>query len=237
MKLYVNGDSHAAAAEAVTPHAFAEDDPRYNYLGRAPHPDNWAVGWPRGLADLVKAVLHTDAESASSNQRILRTTREWARANQAWARETLILVQWSTWEREEWWIDDRPYQVTASGTDCLPPGHEKRYKRWIADLDWQQCTQHWHSQIWDLHLELNELGFQHVFWNGNSDFAKIPPRQRHEWGKSYLDPYDPDGTQTAWLKHNGYHTIAPDSWHFGRDAHAAWAHLMLQYVINNNLMV
>ena len=57
MKLYVNGDSHAAAAEAVNTHAFAEDDNRYFYMGRAPHPENAAVSWATALARMVKAVL------------------------------------------------------------------------------------------------------------------------------------------------------------------------------------
>ena len=43
MILYVNGDSHTAAAEAVNAHAFAEDDPNLGYLHRLPHPDNLAV--------------------------------------------------------------------------------------------------------------------------------------------------------------------------------------------------
>jgi hypothetical protein len=49
--LYVNGDSHTAAAEAVNAHAFAEDDPYGNYLGRLPHPDNLSASWGRKLAD------------------------------------------------------------------------------------------------------------------------------------------------------------------------------------------
>ena len=40
MILYVNGDSHAAAAEAVNPHAWAMDDGLFYGLGRMPHPDN-----------------------------------------------------------------------------------------------------------------------------------------------------------------------------------------------------
>ena len=32
MILYINGDSHTAAAEAVTPHAFAEDESELFYL-------------------------------------------------------------------------------------------------------------------------------------------------------------------------------------------------------------
>ena len=42
MILYVNGDSHTAAAEAVNPHAFAMDDGQLFYMGRAPHPENFA---------------------------------------------------------------------------------------------------------------------------------------------------------------------------------------------------
>ena len=77
MILYVNGDSHAAAAEAVNCHAFAEDDHRYFYMGRVPHPDNSAVSWGKRLSDVIKTTYKCDAESASSNTRILRTTRQW----------------------------------------------------------------------------------------------------------------------------------------------------------------
>ena len=42
MILYVNGDSHTAAAEAVNPHAWAMDDGELFYMGRAPHPANLA---------------------------------------------------------------------------------------------------------------------------------------------------------------------------------------------------
>ena len=45
MLLYVNGDSHTAAAEAVNPHAFAMDDPTLEHLRRLPHPENLAVSW------------------------------------------------------------------------------------------------------------------------------------------------------------------------------------------------
>jgi len=58
MILYVNGDSHTAAAEAVNAHAFAEDDSALRYLGRLPHPDNLAVSWGRIVADSAKAIFN-----------------------------------------------------------------------------------------------------------------------------------------------------------------------------------
>lgn len=237
MKLYVNGDSHAAAAEAVNPYAFAEDDPRYNWMKRLPHPDNWQVGWPRRLSDNIKAVLHTDAESASSNARIMRTTRDWVARNQAWLAETLIVIQWSTWEREEWWIDGVSYQVTASGTDDVPAKWQKRYKQWIADMDWRQCTRRAHEEIWQLHLELQAQNVRHVFVNGNNHFGDIVTTQRRDWGAAYIQPYSPDFTYDAYLRRNRFQTVSPESWHFGQQAHAAWANFMLNYIIDNELLV
>jgi hypothetical protein len=235
MKIYVNGDSHAAGAEAVNSHAFAEDDSRYFYMGRAPHPENAAVCWPTVLARIIKAVMHNDSESASSNQRILRTTRDWIRLNQRWLPETVVLIQWSTWERQEWLIDGQYYQVNASGQDQVPASHHDAYRQFIAEVDWDQCMRYWHREIWNLHQELEQLGVRHVFMNGNSHFARIPESDRLEWNSSYLAPYDAAGTYDAWLKNHNFQTVSPDSWHFGADAHAAWAKFVLQYGNNNQI--
>jgi hypothetical protein len=235
MKLYINGDSHAAAAEAVNTYAFAEDDDRYFYMGRAPHPDNWKVSYARILGDILKCIVHCDAESASSNTRIRRTTREWVTRNQRWLPETVILIQWSTWEREEWWIDGRSYQVTASGIDDVPLDHQDRYRRWVMDIDWDQCVQKEHQEIWQFHLELEALGARHLFFNGNNHFASVLPDQQQNWGVSYIGAYDADSTYHAWLKCHGHDTVSAKSWHFGQPAHAAWASFVLQYGIANKI--
>ena len=235
MKLYVNGDSHAAAAEAVNQHAFAEDDASLNYMGRSPHPANWRVSWARCLADSVQAVLHTDAESASSNARIRRTTRQWVDKNRAWLPETVIIIQWSTWEREEWIIDGRPYQVTASGIDDVPTDHQDRYRQWVVDVDWDLCRAREHQEIWQLHQELEALNVRHIFFNGNNHFGEIESEHRQDWGGSYVSTYDPDLTYNAWLRCRGHATVSPESWHFGATAHAAWASFMLQYGIDHKI--
>jgi hypothetical protein len=170
MKLYVNGDSHAAAAEAVNQHAFAEDDSQYFYMGRVPHPQNFKVSWARRLSESLKLPLYCDAESASSNARILRTTREWINANLDSVADTLMIIQWSTWEREEWILDGKTYQVTASGTDDVPSDYRDRYRQWIIDLNYQTCTENAHREIWDFHNELLALGCRHIFINGNMLF-------------------------------------------------------------------
>jgi len=234
MILYVNGDSHTAAAEAVNQHAFAEDDPALVYLGRMPHPANLAVSWGRMLADALKATFKCEAESASSNTRILRTARAWAESHQH-RRDQLMIIQWSTWEREEWLLDGVYYQVTASGIDDVPSAYQDRYRQYIADLDWKQKQLQAHADIWCLHQELTDKRIPHVFFNGNNWFD-LPTSDQRDWGSAYISPYDSKGTYDQWLKSHGHDTVAPDSWHFGRRAHADWSRFVLQYCINNRLI-
>jgi hypothetical protein len=233
MIVYVNGDSHTAAAEATNVHAFAEDDHQYFYLGRAPHPDNLAVSWGHRLAQAVRATLRCEAESASSNARIIRTAREWL-PKAVEHQDVLAIIQWSTWEREEWLIGDTYYQVNASGIDHVPESAQQRYKEYVANIDWAQKTVQAHNEIWDFHLELEHLGIPHVFFNGNSDFSKI--QKKRDWGTSYIGPYDPKMTFDAQIRAANYQTVSPESWHFGKDAHSFWHSFMLQYIIDNNLI-
>jgi hypothetical protein len=236
MRLYVNGDSHTAAAEAVNTYAFAEDDPALFYMGRVPHPDNLAVSWCRKVSDALKSVLHCDAESASSNQRIMRTTRDWIEKNKPWLSETVMIIQWSTWERQEWLIDGTYYQINASGIDDVPVSHQEQYKQFVATVDWTQVTEQAHQDIWNFHLELQELGIKHVFFNGNNHFGDIDIEKRKDWLNCYIRPYDPASTYNQRLLDNGFDTVAPNSWHFGKDAHRFWGRFMLQYCIDNQLM-
>ena len=236
MILYVNGDSHTAAAEAVNCHAFAEDDSRYFYMGRAPHPDNLSVSWGKLLADNIKATFKCDAESAASNQRIIRTTRAWLDNLQSSVTQVLLMIQWSTWERQEWLIDDVWYQINASGTDSVPESHRDQYLEYVASINWDQSRSESHDQIWRFHEELTEKNVKHIFFNGNNDFSKISSDQRHDWGSSYISPYDSQMTYHQWLQNHGFHTVSPRSWHYGRDAHSAWQRFMLQYIIKNQLI-
>ena len=236
MKLYVNGDSHTAAAEAVNPHAFAEDDSRYGYLRRLPHPDNLAVSWGRRLSEVIKATFICGAESASSNARIMRTTREWIAQHPGDLDDVLMIIQWSTWERHEWLIDGVYYQVTASGTDDVPESDAMRYKEFVTNLDWQKATEQAHDEIWAFHEELSQQGIRHVFFNGNNHFGKIPESQRRDWGTAYIGPYDPKLTWHSYLIGRGCDTVSPLSWHFGKEAHSIWSRFMLQYIVSNNMV-
>lgn len=234
MILYVNGDSHTAAAEAVNNHAFAMDDGNLFYMGRAPHPENLAVSWGRLLANTLRASFHCGAESASSNARIMRTTREWL-TTQGYDQDLLVIIQWSTWEREEWQDKNGTYyQVNASGIDDVPESMKSQYKEFVANIDWQEKTKQAHKDIWEFHQELEANGIRHIFFNGNNDFG--PLTERYDWGPSYIDPYDPKKTFNYLIQDQGIQTVAPNSWHFGKDGHSYFHRFMLQYIITNKLI-
>jgi len=234
MLLLVNGDSHAAGAEAVNQYSFAYDDPEYVNMHRSPHPDNLRVSWGIKLAKMLAATPHVLAESASSNKRILRTTREFL--NEKWDGndDILIVVQWSTWEREEWQIDGKWFQINASGIDDVPDSHKQKYKEFVANVDWQKCTEHWHSEIWKFHKELTDKNIPHIFFNGNTNFSKI--RDQKDWGISYMDPYDESATYHNQLQALGYKTVSKDSYHYDAQAHSAWSKIMIRYIVDNKLV-
>jgi hypothetical protein len=174
MMLYVNGDSHAAAAEAVNVHAFAEDDPALFYLGRAPHPENLAVSWGKQLSLTLRAGLRCDAESASSNARILRTTRAWLSQVGSDHPDPLVIIQWSTWEREEWLHNGVYYQVGSSGIDHVPQELQEKYRNYVIGTDWKLKTEQAHKEIWTFHQQLTKQGIKHIFFKATMISAVLP---------------------------------------------------------------
>lgn len=222
MILYVNGDSHSAGAEAVNNYCFAEDDPFYHALGRIPHPDNERVSYGCNIANELFAVLHCDAESASSNSRIIRTTKEYLKQH----RPDAVIIGWSTWEREEWFHDGVYWQVNAGGIGHdWPDPIKEQYQQYIVELDWAAATSQAHKQIFELHTELSDLKIPHLFFNTYNDFGT---QLKKQWNGCYIDPYDPNMTYWRWLTNHGFQSNA--SYHFGPDAHRKWADFLLPHL-------
>jgi hypothetical protein len=163
----------------------------------------------------------------------MRTTRAWLQ-QQDTLKDTLVIIQWSTWERQEWQHDDVYYQVNASGIDHVPPVLAEQYRDFVVGVNWQECRQQVHDEIWQFHQELRLNHVRHVFFNGNSDFSGVA--NPHDWGVHYMAPYDPDNTYDRVLKNHGFPTVRPDSWHFGEAAHCFWAEHVLNYIKHNNLV-
>lgn len=241
MILYVNGDSHSAGAETANNYCFAEDDPLYWAMGRRPHPDNLRASYGCELANMMYAVLECDAESAASNTRILRTTEEYLKDNTP----DYLIIGWSTWEREEWLHEGTYFQVTSSGTDQVPTALKDQYKQWVIDQEHvtrERKLLQWHDQIYKFHLELKLKNIPHLFFNTYSDFSNIRSGKitthavdvipaEYDWDECYVGPYDQNYTYYFWLKDQGFDTVNPNSYHFGADAHAAWAAFLYQTYI------
>ena len=234
MILYANGCSHTAAAEAVVREAFAVDDGKAG-INRRPHPLNLAASWCTKLAEKLNAELVCAAESASSNDRILRTTQSWLENNADKLSQTFVVIQWTTWEREEWLHNGVWYQVNASGADWVPPELRQRYKEYVINHDYWAKTQEWHTKIWNLHCQLTNSNIPHLFYNGWSTFSDI--QDRHPFGTNYLGPYNRDLSYNSVLINNNFEWVTPNHYHFGANGHCFWAEYLLQYINDNNLIV
>lgn len=222
MILYVNGDSHSAGAEAVNDYCFAEDDSLYYNLGRIPHPDNEKASYGCLIANELYAVLHCDAESGSSNDRIIRTTKEYLKETTPDA----IIIGWSTHEREEWLYKDRLYQIDAGGFGFdWPEVFKEKYKLYIARIEWSECERREHEKIWNFHKELQELKIPHLFFNTFNDFTNQP---MEDWENCFIEPYDPEMTYYNYLKNHGF-TALP-SYHYRADGHRKWAEFLLPHL-------
>lgn len=246
MIIYVNGDSHSAGAEAVNSHCFAEDDSLYWALGRRPHPDNERASYGCHLANSLGAVLICEAESASSNDRIIRVTTDYINnCITNGADPDLLIIGWATWEREEWYNNNTYYQVTASGTDDVPNELRQQYKTWVIGQTHesrQLRLLYWHDKIYKFHRQLKELKISHLFFNTYSDFSSIRQRQiltgvrtlvpeEHDWEGCYIDPYDSKLTYYNWCLDRGFKTARPNSFHFKEDAHIAWADFLYKHYV------
>ena len=236
MILYINGDSHAAGAEAMLPHGWAEDDGRLWGQGRHPHPDNEAVSFGAELARLLGCERINQSQSGGSNPRIIRTTKEWIEQNPTQLADTFMLIQWSTWEREEWLHNGIWHQVNASGVDQVPPELEQKYRQYIVDIDYYAKCKQSHATIWEFHCYLKALGIKHVFFNGNRTFSDIGIADQKLWDQHYIDPYSLTGSYDAVLRYNGFDYVNPKTYHFGAKAHCFWANYVLQYIKDNQLL-
>jgi hypothetical protein len=148
--------------------------------------------------------------------------------------DLLVIIQWSTWEREEWLHDGVYYQVGASGIDHVPQALQEKYRNFVIGTDWKQKTEQAHREIWAFHQELADQGIKHIFFNGNNDFALV--KDHLDWGHNYIGPYDPKQTYDAIIRAQGIDTVAPNSWHFGSDGHATFHRFILDYIIKHKFL-
>jgi hypothetical protein len=210
MIVYVNGDSHSAGHDA--------GGPEHSY--------------GKHLASHLNMQFVCDAVPGCSNDSIISRTMKYLEHNTP----DLIVIGWSTWERETWWYHEQAYNITASGVDTVHPALADKYKQWVID----SCSPEFqnrvedrnHENIWCLHQVLLDKKIKHLFFNCFSHFfyTTAHNRPRYVWGNNYIDPYDQNYTYYYWLEQQGYTPSNPRYYHYGPDAHRAWADFLLPYI-------
>ena len=214
MILYVNGDSHSEGHDAVV---------------KGP---NLEHSYGKLLADRLGYEFACDARAGCSNDSIIRRTIKYLETN----KPDFLIIGWSTFERQDWFHRNRHYQVTASGYDKLPKGLHERYKQFVIDstkpeTQWR-TEKETHKKIIDLHLNLNKRRIKHLFFNCYSWFFYHDAHSwnKFDWQDAYIDPYQKNMTYYFWLEQRGYKPKNKKYYHYGADAHEAWADFLLPKV-------
>lgn len=236
MILYVNGDSHSAAAQAVNDHAFANDDFRHVSLGRKPHPDNLAVSYGMELSKLLKLALICNAEAGCGNERILRTTYDYLDKIDP-KQHNFVVIGWTNWTRTEWFDEEtnEMIQINAAFSDSAPAHMQKKFKQYVAGLDFTQKQIEWHDKIYQLHLDLDDRKIPHLFFNANHDLSLIPENLRKDWNHQYIHPYSIGMDYIALCSKAGH--VSNEWYHFDKDAHLFWARYLFNWLTTHNISV
>ena len=212
MILYVNGDSHSEGHDAVV---------------RGPNPE---YSYGKILADKLGYEFVCDAQAGCSNDSIIERTVKYLESNTP----DFIVIGWSTWERETWYFNNEEYHITASGVDTVHPELKDKYKQWVIDQNLPEVQWHkeftTHEKIWDLHNRISHI--PHLFFNCYSHFfyTNCQNKPQYCWSNAYVDPYNKNFTYYFWLEQQGFKPSNPEFYHYGADAHQAWAEFLLPKV-------
>jgi hypothetical protein len=113
-----------------------------------------------------------------------------------------------------------------------PQEIKDQYRGYILNINYDHAVRNAHEKIHQLHRYLGHNKIPHIFFNTFEPFTKT---LKFEWGNSYIHPYNPEYTYYNWLKQRGFKTVRPGSYHFGPDAHTAWAEFLYQNYVQTLL--
>ena len=208
--IYVNGDSHSAGTGLVVDKTYASI-----------------------LAKHLDTQLINQAIAGASNQRILRTTQDFLKTNCP----DLVVIGWSTWEREEWEYEGNFYNVNSSGHDRLPTELVDRYKQWVINQTPEAVnikSQNTHKQMHQLHQLLTEKCIPHVFFNCMYNVFGVSKDAELDWNGCYIYPYDNDYSYYWYLKNHG--CVSDEWYHYKEDGHKAWAEFLIEYIKKHDII-
>jgi hypothetical protein len=213
-KLWVNGDSHTAGSYS---------------------PCNVEQPFALQLAQALDLEYTNIALPGGSNNRIIRTTIE--ALPELDPLETFILIGWSSWERTEWYWNNKWHAICGDPGYVMPEFAKARWQlhadhcanqfdNKISDHDlWTKSKEQEHA-IWVFHQLLHNLGYQFLFflgcantfrWESIEKMSSQLPWLPNTWAH---DPYQPTGF-SEYCQTRGH--VRDDKWHYGQEAHNEWA--------------
>jgi len=215
MILYVNGDSNSAGTEL----------------------DDFNHSWPAVMAQTLKYDLANQSKPGASNPRILRLTNEYLDQGNL---PNLIIIGWTSWEREEWEYQGQRFDVNASGLENVPSELQERYEQWVIEArkdSQSNKSRETHKEIIKLHIRLRENKVPHLFFNALMPFQHevlLEDDHRYSWGSNFYGPYDNDSSYYWHLKAKGF--VPTKMNHYREDAQAYWAELILKHLREHKLV-
>ena len=206
MKLFVNGCSHSAGDGTST----------------------LANSWPNQLAGLLGADLINYSLSGASNQRMIRTTREWLSSIDV-QKKHFVIIGWSSWEREEWYHNQQFYQVNAGGHSRLPRELKDRYMKYVSQLDnngYVNAAKDTEEEIYQLAEDLQYYQVEYLFFNSFMQISETLKNNR--WDYRYMTPFSNELNYFTYLEQAGH--LPESGRHFKDVAQTTWAQVVFQYI-------
>jgi hypothetical protein len=231
MKIYFNGDSYVSGAELLAPAT---------------------QGFAAKLSAKFGATIINQAENGSSNNLIIRKlTLFLDQCKQANTFPDLVVIGWSEFIREEWFVNEtyKPVSFTGPVSRSYDPDSFDYWKNNMSrnpHFTHQMCK-FYNRAIYNLHRELQHLTIPHLFFNAiyplnqlesvREDFAKNDPIRKFNWKNSYFHPYDNhEMTWRGWALKNNYKPVSPGFLHFREDCQIDWAEIIYNYIKEKNIV-
>lgn len=177
------------------------------------------------------------AKNAASNYWMEHHIEYFLADRAKWPNDTMLVIGWTSWERQEWPWQYQNYSVSAGPNYGVPDAMMARYRAWkqnLTDDMVQEAKASWHDRIYQCHEMLRSHSVPHLFWLTYDSFHDAT--EQRDWHSSFHAPYHDDGDMYHWLTARGHETPGDDPYHFGAEAHRAWAYQLVKHVRENRLI-
>lgn len=176
------------------------------------------------------------AKNGASNQWIEHHI-EYFLSDDSWPKDTVLLVGWTSVERQEWpWLSSN-ISVCAGSDFNVPDPMRARLIKWRTSItadSLKEFSIFWHERIHVQHKRLCASGIKHMFYNTYASFACVNNHQ--DWHGCFFQPYDVHGDMYHYLIDKGVNPLTHDPFHFGEQGHTLWAQTLYQHAVSSGIL-